>query len=61
MTYVMWTTTRTDMVTTHWIPNHFVALLPIDIEKAGETHNLETTVLNATNEKIGTAGQTTDR
>lgn len=28
MTYVMWTTTRTDMVENHWIPNHFVALLP---------------------------------
>ncbi|XP_060601387.1 SH3 domain-containing protein 21-like [Ruditapes philippinarum] len=25
---VMWTSTRTDMVPQHWIPNHFVPLLP---------------------------------
>lgn len=43
MTYVIWTT-RTD---------HFIALLPIDIENAGETHNLETPVLSVTREQIG--------
>lgn len=53
MTYVIWTTTRTDLVANHWIPNHFIALLPIDIENAAETHNLETTVLNVTREQIG--------
>lgn len=53
MTYVIWTITRTNLVTNHWIPNHFIALLPIDIENAGETHNLETTVLNVTREQIG--------
>lgn len=59
MTYVMWTT-RTDMVENHWIPNHFVALLPKDVENAGETQNLETTISNATREQIGIVGQTTD-
>lgn len=53
MTYVIWTTTRTDLVTNHRNPNHFIALLPIDIENAGETHNLHTTVLNVTREQIG--------
>lgn len=49
MTYVIWTT-RTDLVTNHWIPNHFIALLPIDIEN---NHNLETPVLSVTREQIG--------
>lgn len=53
MTYVIWTITRTNLVTNHWIPNHFIALLPIDIENAAETHNLEITVLNVTREQIG--------
>ncbi len=26
--YIMWTTTREDMTTTWWTPNHFVVLLP---------------------------------
>lgn len=25
----MWTTTRTDMLQRNWIPNHFVAVLPV--------------------------------
>lgn len=53
MTYVIWTITRTNLVTNHWIPNHFIALLPKDIENAAETHNLETTVLNVIREQIG--------
>lgn len=28
--YIMWTTTRTDMRIQHWVPNHFVAVLPVD-------------------------------
>jgi len=27
---VMWTTTREDMRTTHWVPNHFVPLLAVE-------------------------------
>ncbi|CAG2254553.1 unnamed protein product [Mytilus edulis] len=30
--YVMWTTTRTDMNETNWVPNHFVAALKIENE-----------------------------
>ncbi|MES9906221.1 MAG: hypothetical protein ABW168_26520, partial [Sedimenticola sp.] len=26
---IMWTTTRTDLTNTHWVPNHFVPVLPI--------------------------------
>ena len=28
--YVMWTSTRSDMTRGHWLPNHFVPVLPID-------------------------------
>ena len=28
--YIMWATTRTDMRIQHWVPNHFVAVLPVD-------------------------------
>lgn len=28
--YVMWSTTGTDMQQRHWVPNHFVAVLPVD-------------------------------
>ncbi|KAK6187257.1 hypothetical protein SNE40_005323 [Patella caerulea] len=27
--YIMWTSTRCDMVNKHWVPNHFVAVLPV--------------------------------
>ena len=27
--HIMWTSTRTDMVNNHWIPNHFVPMLPL--------------------------------
>lgn len=27
----MWTSTRTDMVHVHWVPNHFIPVLPIDV------------------------------
>ncbi|XP_033761492.1 uncharacterized protein LOC117343256 [Pecten maximus] len=29
--YLMWTSTREDMGSSHWIPNHFVPLLPLQI------------------------------
>lgn len=29
--YIMWTSTRSDMKKGHWLPNHFVVLLPWDI------------------------------
>ncbi|KAL3873588.1 hypothetical protein ACJMK2_036685 [Sinanodonta woodiana] len=28
--YIMWTSTRSDMTRGHWLPNHFVPVLPID-------------------------------
>lgn len=31
--FIMWSTTRDDMTTTHWVPNHFVVLLPPDSNK----------------------------
>ena len=27
--YIMWTSTREDMVNRHWVPNHVVPVLPI--------------------------------
>ncbi|ESO85590.1 hypothetical protein LOTGIDRAFT_155079 [Lottia gigantea] len=30
--YIMWSTCRTDMTMEHWIPNHFVPLLPLEIK-----------------------------
>lgn len=35
--YIMWTTTRGDMVQQHWVPNHFVAVLPIEAKDTGMT------------------------
>ena len=31
--YILWTSTRSDMTTAHWTPNHFVPLLPVEICK----------------------------
>lgn len=31
--YIMWTSTRFDMTERNWIPNHFVAALPIRLEQ----------------------------
>jgi hypothetical protein len=32
--YIMWTSTRKDMIDMHWIPNHFVPVLPIEAARA---------------------------
>jgi hypothetical protein len=32
ISYVMWSSTRKDMTKGHWIPNHFVAVLPIVVD-----------------------------
>ncbi|KAL3879439.1 hypothetical protein ACJMK2_031737 [Sinanodonta woodiana] len=42
--YIMWTSTRSDMTRGHWLPNHFVPVLPIDEtveskDQANEQHN----------------------
>lgn len=29
--FIMWISTRTDMVYVHWVPNHFIPVLPIDV------------------------------
>lgn len=34
--YIFWTSTRSDMTSTNWIPNHFVAVVPIDVCRNGE-------------------------
>lgn len=31
----MWSSTRSDMTNDNWVPNHFVAVLPIEIEYLG--------------------------
>lgn len=33
--YIMWSSTRSDMTNDNWVPNHFVAVLPIEIEYLG--------------------------
>lgn len=33
--YIMWISTRSDMTNENWVPNHFVAVLPIEIEYLG--------------------------
>lgn len=34
--YIFWTSTRSDMTSTNWIPNHFVAVVPIYVCRNGE-------------------------
>lgn len=29
--FIMWISTRTDMVHVHWVPNHFIPVLPTDV------------------------------
>lgn len=31
----MWSSTRNDMPNDHWVPNHFVAVLPIENNNPG--------------------------
>ena len=33
--HIMWTSTRSDMVNEHWIPNHFVPVLPVAYQQQG--------------------------
>lgn len=28
--FIMWSSTRSDMVETHWVPNHFLPILSVD-------------------------------
>ncbi|CAC5411387.1 unnamed protein product [Mytilus coruscus] len=39
--YVMWTTTRTDMNETNWVPNHFVAALKLENRISENTREQE--------------------
>jgi hypothetical protein len=44
--YMMWTSTRDDMVNKHWVPNHFVPLVPLIAPSAkfGQTTDVNGTV-----------------
>ncbi|WAR31464.1 hypothetical protein MAR_034006 [Mya arenaria] len=57
--YILWTNTRDDITTEHWVPNHFVPLLPFDykhVDTATEHHmNNNRTDNNQNNHHVETA------
>lgn len=54
--FIMWISTRTDMVHVHWVPNHFIPVLPIDVVHKPSDIEIQSWRLKAqrTKEKVKT-------